>query len=429
VQKIGVRTLFQKRVLTPFLLGKWGNGDVTTFSWDYRHRLTEAKRTVGTTVTDDNFTYDVWNRRNVKGESVTGSNAVTIATIYDGANPYDDFTVTPATTTLATRYLYGTGIDQIFARYDGSNVDWYLTDRLGSVVDIVRASNGNSHTTTYDSFGQILSENGSLVSGDRFKYTAREWDGGIGQYFYRARYYSPSVGRFESEDPIGFWAGDTNLNRYVFNSPSNDTDPSGLGPYDYFDWIGRLIGNRGSSEIDQKVKENQDRIAKNLPPIEDRLPKVGLTTNPYQICQMEPGGRDLIDQGLGRASFLASAGAAWYGIGFSLATPKYVPRFITGVKVVEKNTGKVLEGTVDLGPTLRRIQCNRKLTQFKRDGSVFKNKGNPLPPHPEDPEYYTEWVVETPTFKGPGPQRVIVGKGGQIYYTSDHYETFVPVSR
>lgn len=40
--------------------------------------------------------------------------------------------------------------------------------------------------------------------------------------------YDPAVGRFLSEDPLGFAAGDTNLQRYVSNSPTNHTDPTGL---------------------------------------------------------------------------------------------------------------------------------------------------------------------------------------------------------
>jgi uncharacterized protein RhaS with RHS repeats len=40
--------------------------------------------------------------------------------------------------------------------------------------------------------------------------------------------YDPMVGRFLEEDPIGFAAGDPNLFRYVRNSPTNATDPSGL---------------------------------------------------------------------------------------------------------------------------------------------------------------------------------------------------------
>src|SRR4051812_7724347 len=40
--------------------------------------------------------------------------------------------------------------------------------------------------------------------------------------------YDPTIGRFVSEDPIGFDGEDADLYRYVGNDPTNDTDPSGL---------------------------------------------------------------------------------------------------------------------------------------------------------------------------------------------------------
>jgi RHS repeat-associated protein len=64
----------------------------------------------------------------------------------------------------------------------------------------------------------------------RYGYTGREQDSETGLDYYRARYYDASNGRFISEDPIGFGAGDGNLTRYVKNSPINFTDPSGLRP-------------------------------------------------------------------------------------------------------------------------------------------------------------------------------------------------------
>jgi RHS repeat-associated protein len=78
----------------------------------------------------------------------------------------------------------------------------------------------------HHSFGRITQQTGTLSN--RFWYTGREWDGEIGLYFYRARYYDPLVGRFVGEDPIGFEARDANLYRYVLNSSPNATDPMGL---------------------------------------------------------------------------------------------------------------------------------------------------------------------------------------------------------
>jgi RHS repeat-associated protein len=80
---------------------------------------------------------------------------------------------------------------------------------------------------SYDSYGNILTETNS-ANGDRFKYTARDWDSEIGLQYNRARYYDPKAGRWISLDPIAFSARDPNLYRYVSNQPARDMDPSGL---------------------------------------------------------------------------------------------------------------------------------------------------------------------------------------------------------
>lgn len=61
-----------------------------------------------------------------------------------------------------------------------------------------------------------------------YTYTAKEWDKETGLYYYRARYYDPSIGRFIQKDPIGFRGGDVNLYGYVHNNAVNRKDPFGL---------------------------------------------------------------------------------------------------------------------------------------------------------------------------------------------------------
>lgn len=79
----------------------------------------------------------------------------------------------------------------------------------------------------------MSTKDNALESHDSIGYTGREWDFETGLYYYRARYYDPSIGRFISEDPIGFSGEDTNLYRYVENSPTNKIDPLGLWGWGY----------------------------------------------------------------------------------------------------------------------------------------------------------------------------------------------------
>jgi RHS repeat-associated protein len=192
-----------------------------TFTWDYRNRLTQAvvKTSGGVTVANDLFTYDIEDRR--IGKSTNGTQTWTF---YNGQNPYADFN---GAGSLTYRYLYGKGLDQLFARYDGTASKWYLTDNIGSIRLFVTTAGTILDQLSYDGYGNILTETNS-ANGDRFKYTARDWDSEIGLQYNRARYYNPQAGRWISMDPVGFAAGDSDLYRYAGNNPIRNADPSGL---------------------------------------------------------------------------------------------------------------------------------------------------------------------------------------------------------
>jgi len=192
-----------------------------TYNWDYRNRLTEVDKATPSGTTTVGFIYDVFDRRIAK--KVNG--AIQFWTVYDGQNPYADF---DSGGNLTSRYLYGDGIDQLLGRFQGTTtVTWYLTDGLGSVRQIAGVDGSIKLAITYDSYGNILSQSTTTYV-DRFKFTSREWDSEIGLQYNRARYYDPRIGRFISEDPLGFGAGDANVSRYVGNNPTVGTDPSGF---------------------------------------------------------------------------------------------------------------------------------------------------------------------------------------------------------
>ena len=141
--------------------------------------------------------------------------------LYDGDNLAEE---TNSSGTAVARYAQGLNIDEPLAMLRSSTTSYYQADGLGSVTSLSNTS-GAIATHMYDSFGNLTASTGSLVN--PFRYTARESDSETGLYYYRARYYDPSSGRFISEDPIGF-SGGNNFYKYVLNDPLNGVDPRGL---------------------------------------------------------------------------------------------------------------------------------------------------------------------------------------------------------
>ncbi|MFT7224462.1 MAG: RHS repeat-associated protein [Cellvibrionaceae bacterium] len=132
--------------------------------------------------------------------------------------------------TLESTYFRGVIIDEIvngFTYHSDDANDWTNTtfhhDHLNSVTAQTGHTGTVETTTAYDAFGAPQTLPGT---GNDLLYTGREYDQSTGLYYYRARYYDPELGRFISEDPLGFAAG-INFYAYVNNNPVNYNDPSG----------------------------------------------------------------------------------------------------------------------------------------------------------------------------------------------------------
>jgi RHS repeat-associated protein len=228
-------------------------GTVTYYSYDYHNQLVEAKvqSSTGLVLNDEKCTYDVFGNR--IGISLNGSQQ--LWTMYDGANPYIDFNGSGQVT---ERYLTDPrGINDLYARVSPSGtVNWYVTDNLGSVRQIVNASGTMVYQATYDPWGNLVSEM-FPGNGDRFKFAAGAFDSITGSYQFGARYYSPADGRFESRDPLGFGGGTANLYGYVGNDPLDNVDPTGLH---YGEGV-REAARDLDSELNSFRKANWDALA------------------------------------------------------------------------------------------------------------------------------------------------------------------------
>lgn len=88
---------------------------------------------------------------------------------------------------------------------------------------------------------------------------------------------------------------------------------------------------------------------------------------------------------------------------------------------------EVYRGEMDINPTIDRIRKGEKLNH-RNDGSFFGNRERRLP-RQSDREYYREFVHTFRSPKFPGPQRVVIGKDGSVWYTGDHYDSFTKVSK
>lgn len=119
-------------------------------------------------------------------------------------------------------------------RFDWGTAIWYYNyDGLGSVSEITDWQGNPLEKYTYDEYGSFTIKDGGdnpltySPSGNRFYFTGREYDFLAGLYYYRARYYDPSIGRFLQTDPIGYEGG-INLYTYCNNNPVNWVDSLGL---------------------------------------------------------------------------------------------------------------------------------------------------------------------------------------------------------
>ncbi len=223
-----------------------GSYEVNTF--DHRHRLVRVDFYNASDLLQQSVTYayDAFNRmvrRSVDNNGDGHADRDQFFAGFDGDNSTLEFDG-PDVSDLAHRRLWGPFIDQLIASEEVDSltvpgeVYWPVTDHTGTIRDVGRLDDVSgdfliaSHRV-YSSFGLLTDEydpaTGTASGVDLdYGFTARFTDPLTGMTHHQFRWYDPQLGKWISEDPLGFAAGDINTTRYVANAPLTYTDPTGL---------------------------------------------------------------------------------------------------------------------------------------------------------------------------------------------------------
>ncbi|MDR2651928.1 MAG: hypothetical protein LBC68_06390, partial [Prevotellaceae bacterium] len=191
------------------------DGKTTKYTWDNRNRLTKIQ----TPTSEIEYLYDYQNRLVKRTENK--NETYFVHDNWQIVLKFDNKNLQPT-----HRYLWGTRQDELLC----DNENWTLGDHLNTIRDIIKSDGTVADHLEYNSFGKLISVTKN-PDPTFFAYTGKLTDKNSDLQWNINRWYDSDVGRWMSEDPIGFNGCDNNLFRYVNNDFLNYTDKIGLWKY------------------------------------------------------------------------------------------------------------------------------------------------------------------------------------------------------
>ncbi len=216
------------------------------FVWDAWNRLVTVKNSGGTTIETNK--YDGMNRRIVS--TVSG-----VTTDYYYSKDWQVIEDRVSGATTASYVWSPVYMDDMIARDRDTDANGSLDERLYvthdanfNVTGLVNTSGTVVERNMYDPFGAATVMNGSWTTGSTayawvYLHQGTRWDGVAEKFYMRMRWYDPNQGRWTSNDPIGYFSGDSDLIRSCGNNPLRYIDPSGLDFWEDLYHVGKGAAN------------------------------------------------------------------------------------------------------------------------------------------------------------------------------------------
>lgn len=281
---------------------------------------------------------------------------------------------------------------------------YYHRDHQGSIHHLTNEQGSVVESFKYDeSYGKIITHTKTEETLNPYAYTGREFDTPE-LYYYRARYYDPTIGRFISFDPIEFLAGDFNFYRYVGCSPVNFVDPSGL----WWVWVARLLGFGGKETAKKQVKNEILDTGKEMAK-ESALEKVaeetGLPVN--EMPGMDVGNKKKTGHMKNDSNSVSGEKASTNPQNGGVSNGADGSVQIKGDKASKKNSKKASPNDPNSfdGKSAKEIGEDLESQGFKRNPKAEKAYKDPPNPGESDVQIYTK-VDET------GKTEITVNNGG-----------------